>query len=725
MGQVIKILILLGKPGYWLVVLVSKIISLILIFFKRSKEKIKAVKPAKPEQITLPFPGRRINRKTLAGVLIFIGLILILAGLLVSLFQDFPHPEELIERPPALTTKLYDRNKELLYKIYHEENRTLVPLEKIPDHLVKATLAIEDKNFFEHNGLSWRGILRAIRHNLLKPNQPPMGGSTITQQLIKNTLLTPEKTWRRKVREAFLSIWTEKRFSKDEILQMYFNEIPYGGTVYGAEEASQKYFDKHVWELEPQESALLAGITRAPTDFSPFGSHPEKAKERQLQVIKEMEKAGYISTKEAEKNSLKPLRFNLKKNEIKAPHFVFYVKDWLIDKFGQKMVEQGGLEVKTTLDWQIQQMAQSIVRNEVNKLTNLNVQNGASLVIKPDKGEILAMAGSKNYFDYKNDGNVNVTLRPRQPGSAIKPVNYAVALTKGYTAATILSDTPITYQLPGQKPYSPVNYDGKFHGKQPLRTALASSLNVPATKVLSSYGVDKMIDMGEKMGITTWEDRSRFGLALTLGGGEVKMIDLAQVYSVLANLGNKVDFSPVLEVTNHQGEVIYQHPCMISEDCSSQPILNSGIAYILNDILSDNQARELAFGSNSLLNLNNRKTAVKTGTTNNMRDNWCIGYTPDILVAAWVGNNDNSPMSHVASGIIGATPIWRQTIDNLLNNSTNNSWQKPNNVVEKTICRTTGTLPCEGCPKISTELFLDGTEPTNQCSFEKTLPPPE
>ncbi len=730
MGQVVKILVLLGKPGYWLVVLSleffdltakgldwlgNKLIKVIGII----RKKFKTFRPKIPQQKTLPFPQKRISPKTLAVVLFATGFFLFFIGFLVDIFQDLPNPDELVNQKPALTTKIYDRNQNLLYKIYREENRTLVSLDKIPDHLIKATLAIEDKNFFNHRGLSWRGIVRAAHHNLTQPNNSPIGGSTITQQLIKNSLLTPEKTWRRKIREGILSIWVEKKFSKDEILQMYFNKIPYGGTAYGAEEASQKYFDKHVWQLNPAESALLAGLTRAPSNFSPFGSHPEKAKQRQNQVILEMVKAGYITEKQAERISQTTLRFNLEKEIIKAPHFVFYVKDWLIDKFGERMVEEGGLQVRTTLDWPIQQIAQSIVSNEVNKLSDLNVTNGASLIIDPKKGEILAMVGSKDYFDFKNDGNVNVTLRPRQPGSAIKPVNYAVALSKGYTPATILSDNRITYQIPGQEAYSPVNYGGQYFGELPLRTALASSLNVPAVKVLSSYGVNQMIDMGKRMGITTWDSNNRFGLSLTLGGGEVTMVDLSQVFSVLANLGKKVDFSPVIEVKDHQGKIIYQHPCLSSPDCLGEEILDPGIAFILNDILSDNQARQPVFGPQSLLEVPDSKVAVKTGTTNNLRDNWCIGYTPNILVAAWVGNNDNRPMSRVASGVTGATPIWRKTIDNLLFNSPNTEWKKPESVVQTTICQTTGTLPCDGCPQITTEYFLKGTEPTTHCSFEK------
>ncbi len=722
MGQVIKILILLGKPGYWLILLIIKIISLIAPkisqlknVFKKKIILLSKKKPAK--QITLPFPTKRVKKTTLAVLLILTGIIIITASIVIDLFHDLPSPNELLKRSPNLTTKLYDRNGELLYKIYQEENRTLVPLEKIPDHLIKATLAIEDKNFFNHSGLSWRGILRALQHNILNPEDAPIGGSTITQQLVKNTLLTPEKTWRRKIREAILSVWAEKIFTKDEILQMYFNETPYGGMVYGAEEASQKFFGKHVWQLNAAESALLAGITRAPSEFSPFGSKPEKAKERQLQVIDEMVRAEYITEEEKKQLIASPLRFNLKRNLIAAPHFVFYVKDWLIERFGRQIVERGGLEVITTLDLPTQQMAQSIISYEINSLNKLKINNGASLVVDPKKGQILAMVGSKDYFDFNNDGNVNVTLRPRQPGSAIKPVNYAVALSKGYTPATILSDTPITYQLPGQKAYSPVNYGGRFYGQLPLRTALASSLNVPAVKVLSSYGVEQMIDMGEKLGISTWKDRNRFGLSLTLGGGEVKMLDLAQVFSVLANLGYKIDFSPVLEVKNYQGNIIYQHPCLNPSTCPKKKVLDPGIAYILNDILSDNQARQLVFGSESLLEITGRKVAVKTGTTNNMRDNWCFGYTPDILVAAWVGNNDNSSMSYVASGITGATPIWNKTISRLLENQPKSDWERPANIIEIEICQTTGTLPCPGCPQIGKEIFLNGSQPTKHCSF--------
>jgi len=708
------------------IILLRKITKLFKKIVKRIKKiRIRKRKRGRPKKKISNFKfliSNFLNEKKLALILVIIGLALIVLGLAIEVFSELPSPNHLIQRTPSLTTKIYDRNDILLYKIYRNQNRTLVPLEKIPQHFIEATLAIEDKEFYSHNGLSWRGILRALKHNLLHPNDPPIGGSTITQQLVKNTLLSPERTWRRKLREAILALLVELKFSKDEILQMYFNEVPYGGTAYGAEEAAQKYFGKHVWQINPAEAALLAGLTRAPTKYSPFGAYPELAKRRQAQVVQEMVKAGYISPPEAAKIIATPLRFAPQRESIKAPHFVFYLKDLLVERYGRQLIEEGGLEVTTSLDWRVQQLAERVVREELDKITHLNIKNGATLIINPKTGEILAMVGSKNYFDFDNDGNVNVVLRPRQPGSAIKPVNYAVALGLGYTAATIIPDTSITYRIPGQPPYSPRNYDGQFHGNVSLRVALGSSLNVPAVKVLSSYGIKRMIKMGQKLGITTWNDPSRFGLSLTLGGGEVKMIDLAQVYSVLANLGKKVPINPIIKIKDAKGKTIYQNPCATDSSCPAFSVLNPGIAFILTDILADNSARSLAFGPNSLLKIPGYKVAVKTGTTNNLRDNWCIGYTPSLLTAVWVGNNDNSPMSYVASGITGATPIWHRIMKALLKERPKEDWPQPKNVVKINICRTTGTLPCLHCPQISQEYFLKGTEPKHRCSLKPTPP---
>ncbi len=703
MGQVKRLLIIIGRPVYWLIILV-------LFFFDHLFKALLSL-------------GRGVEKTVL--ILIIIGIIAGLGLIGLSLFHDLPSPNQLITHQSPLTTKIYDQNGELLYKIYRNENRTLVPLENLPDHLIKATLAIEDKEFYNHKGLSVKGIIRAVSHNLFKPQKTKIGGSTLTQQLVKNALLGTQKTWRRKIREALLALLVEARFSKEEILQMYFNEVPYGGTAYGIEEAAQKYFQKSATDLNLSESALLAGLTRAPSKYSPFGAYPEKAKQRQKLVIREMLKAGYLSPERAEQAISQKLRFAPQGNGIKAPHFVFYIKDILAGKYGQALVEQGGLEVTTSLDWTLQQKAEQILDQELNKISQLKVSNGAVLITNPQNGEILAMVGSKDYWDFKNDGNVNVTLRPRQPGSAIKPVNYAVALQIGYNPATIISDTPITYQLPGQKAYSPQNYDGQFHGRLPLRTAFASSLNVPAVKILSSYGADKMAKMGQELGITTWDDPSRYGLSLTLGGMEVKMIDLAQVYSTFANYGEKININPILKIKDQYGKLLYTNPCL-ENNCPSQQILNPGIAFLINDILSDDLARNLAFGSNSLLKIPNHQVTVKTGTSNNLRDNWCIGYTSEVLVGAWVGNNDNTPMSQVASGITGATPIWHKLMTELLAEKEKQTWLKPDNVVEINICQSTGTLPCENCPQTVKEYFLAGSQPEEHCHFEtaKNKPSP-
>ncbi len=718
MGQVKKFLIFIGKPVYWLIVLVIFVITHLLSVLSgigRTIQKLLSEISRLFLKTAAIFKQRKFVR-----LIIIIGILAGLGLFGLSLFYNLPSPNQLITRSSPLTTKIYDRNGILLYKIYRDENRTLVPLEKLPDHVINATLAIEDKDFYNHRGLSGRGIIRAVYYNFLNPQKNKIGGSTITQQLVKNTLLSPQKTWRRKLREALLALLVEVHFSKEEILQMYFNEIPYGGTAYGIEAAAQKYFQKSATELTLPESALLAGLPKSPSQYSPFGAYPEKAKGRQKQVIQEMVKAEYLSSDQAEQAVNQKLRLAPRGDKIHAPHFVFYIKDLLAEKYGHAVVEQGGLEVITSLDLSIQKKAEQTLKQELDKLTGLGVDNGAVLVTDPGQGEILAMVGSKNYWDLKSDGNVNVTLRPRQPGSAIKPVNYAVALQIGYTPATILSDTPITYQLPGQRPYTPRNYSGQFYGRLPLRVAFAASLNVPAVKVLSSYGPEKMVEMGQDLGITTWNNPDRFGLALTLGGGEVKMIDLAQVYSVFANSGEKIEINPFLEIKNQHGRTLYVNPCLENNNCPSQKVLDPGTAFLINDILSDDQARTLTFGSQSLLEIPNHQVAVKTGTSNNLRDNWCIGYTPEILVSVWVGNNDNSPMSRVASGMTGASPVWHNLITTLLSDKDRQKWEKPDNVVEEQICQTTATLPCENCPQITNEYFLAGSQPTESCFFEET-----
>ncbi len=714
LGSILK---LIGKPSYWLLFALFILGSYFFLFIKSLYQHLSSLLLYRIEiklpKIRLPyFHLPRPSKKWFAFFLGFCLLILFSISFFFIIFKDLPQPQRLMTRDQIVSTKIYDRHGELLYKIYHNQNRTLVPLSDIPFSLVQATIAIEDAEFYHHHGLSPKGIIRAFLANLR--SRKLYGGSTITQQLVKNALLTPKRTLQRKIKEIILALWVESKFSKDEILQMYFNEVGYGGAAYGIEEAAQMYFGKSVRNLNLAESALLAGLPASPTTFSPFGAYPELAKSRQLTVLRRMKEEGFINENELTQAREQELKFAPQKTDIKAPHFVMYVKELLVDQYGLRQVEEGGLEVITSLDLGIQNQTQKTVKDEVAKLDRFDITNGAALVTNPQTGEILAMVGSQDYFDSENDGNVNVTLRPRQPGSAIKPVNYSIALENGFTPATIIPDTPITYQIPGQPPYSPKNYDHRFHGNIPLRIALASSYNVPAVKVLSAFGVERMIKRGQEMGITTWEDPSRFGLSLTLGGGEVKMIDLAVVYGTLANLGTRVDLNPILEVKNYKGETLKQN-----QKLKAQRVLAPNVAYLLTDILADNVARTPAFGTNSVLNIpNHPHVAVKTGTTQNMRDNWTIGYTPDYLVAVWVGNNDNTPMSYVASGITGASPIWSQIMDSLLREIPDQEFPRPGELIQVEICPTTGTLPCEGCGG-KQELFLPGTEPKIHCDPEK------
>lgn len=622
--------------------------------------------------------------------------------------KELPSPHLLSAREIPQTTKIYDRHGTLLYEIYAEQNRTLVPLSEIPQVLKQATIAIEDQEFYRHQGFNLRSIFRAGRETLINRNL--QGGSTITQQLVKSALLTPEITLQRKIKELFLAFWAERLYSKDQILEMYLNQVPYGGTAWGAEAASQAYFGKKVKDLDLAESALLAGLPAAPTYYSPFGAHPELAKERQEKVLRRMAEDGYVDQEEAQKAEVEKLQFASQKTNIKAPHFVMYVREELVKRYGERLVEKGGLSITTTLDMEIQKKAEDIVRNEVDNLQNLQVGNGAALITSPSTGEILAMVGSKDYFAQDYDGNVNVVFSLRQPGSAIKVVNYAAALQNGFTPATILDDSPITYQIPGSQPYSPVNYDGRFHGRLPLRYALANSYNVPAVKVLERIGVQKMVETGRKMGITSWDDDSRFGLSLTLGGGDVTMFDMATVYGVLATGGKRVDLNPILEIKDSRGEILEK-----KGDFLPPQILPEGVAFLLTQILTDNFARSAAFGHNSVLSIPNYTVAVKTGTTNDKHDNWTIGYTPSFVITVWVGNNDNSPMNpNLTSGITGAAPIWRKIMDFLLEGKPDEPFLKPEEVVEIKICSFDGVSPCENCPT-RVEYFLKGTEPKVPC----------
>jgi len=638
------------------------------------------------------------------GCLVTLGIVFFVQS--YYFVKSLPSPNNIGKVNYPLSTHIYDRNGKLLYEIYREQNRTPVKLSELPQFVTQATVAIEDKDFYRHNGISFvSGILRALRETFT--NHTIQGGSTITQQLVKSALLNPERTIRRKVKEIVLAIWTERLFTKDQILEMYLNQVPYGGSSYGIEEAAVTYFSKHAKDLTVAEGALLAGLPQAPSVYSPY-INPDLATLRRNEVLKKMYEQKYLSLKDYKKSVSETIEITPPKTNIHAPHFVFYVKSLLEKMYGIKRVEEGGLRVITSLDLDIQEEAEQILQEEIDNIKHLQVTNGAILVTRPDTGEILAMVGSTDYFE-EGTGAFNATIALRQPGSSIKPLTYSLALEKGYTAGTIIDDTPVVFNIPGSTPYKPVNYDGKFHGKVPLRYALANSYNIPAVKVLNTVGVENFIDHATKMGISTWGDSSRFGLSLTLGGGEVTMVDMAKAFGVFANQGYREDIHPILTIKDQFDKTIFDMKP------AQTKVLDGGVSYIISDILSDNTARVLVFGSHSALEIPGVKVAVKTGTTDIKKDNWTIGYTPNFLTAVWVGNNDGTPMNPaLTSGVTGAAPIWNRIMGHVVRNyHAEKTWfEKPENVVEKT------------CFFGRVEYFLKGTEGTVSCSIPVLTPKP-
>ncbi len=661
------------------------------------------------------------------------GLVIVLAGFFY-LLRDLPSPTKLQTGDSyAVSSQIFDRNGVLLYEIIGDEHRIPIKLADLPEHVTQAVVAIEDKNFYTHWGFDVAGIVRALRANIT--GGQVQGGSTITQQLVKNALLTREKTITRKVKEGVLAVITELIYSKDEILEMYLNYISYGGTSVGIEAAAQTYFDKPAKDLTLAEASLLAGLPQAPTTYSPFGSTPEKGKERQQAVLRRMAEDGYITKIEEAAAASEPLKFAISRSDIEAPHFVFYVRDLLYEEFGVDVVERGGLRITTTLDLELQKAAEASLSAELATLERYQVSNGAALVVKPNTGEVLVMVGSKDYFDSENDGQVNVTLAERQPGSSIKPLMYATAFQdKTLNPGSLLIDAPTCFTSAGQKPYCPKNYDGSYSGPVPVRRSLANSLNITAVKALRTLGVERFIEMATALGITTWTDPSRYGLSLTLGGGEVRMIDMAQAFGTLANEGVKVPLSPILKIEDYKGtvfreldrekrvadlEFLSEYDEKTAGDLTR--VMNRAPAYLVSHILQDNAARQQAFGLRSELVIPNQIVSVKTGTTNELRDNWTIGYTPEFLVATWVGNNDNTRMNgRIVSGVTGAAPIFNDIMRFILADR-EPVWQdKPPDVLSAQVCAH-GMPPSPGdnCQAKDQELYWDQSIPSRSLAVRK------
>lgn len=626
--------------------------------------------------------------------------------------RDLPQPDKIVRRE-GFSTKIYDRNEKLLYDIFSQQRRTPAQLNEIPLYLRQATIAIEDKDFYKHAGFDPKGVLRAAFNIFVRRRL--QGGSTLTQQLVKNVLLSPERTITRKIKEFILTVQIERKYTKDEILQMYLNEAPYGGTAWGVEAASEIYFDKKVSELTLIECAILAGLPQRPSVYSPFSEDPEAYKYRTEQVLRRMREDGYITRDQENlaKEEVGKVEFASKGESFKAPHFVMYVKKILEERYGERVVEQGGLKVVTTLDLELQEKAQEIVSEEIAKLEKVHITNGAALVLDPQSGQILAMVGSKDYDDPNYDGKVNVTLSLRQPGSAIKPVTYVTALKKGYSAATLLMDTPTTFPGGiGQPDYKPVNYDGKFHGPLQVRYALGNSINVAAVKMLALVGVKEMLQTAYEMGFTTLqptaENLSRLGLSVTLGGGEVRLLDMVSAYSAFANGGTRVEPVTILKVMDKDGRTLEEY-----KSTSQKRVLSQEQAFLISHILSDNSARTITFGERSYLNIPDVQVAVKTGTTNDKRDNWTVGWTPNLMAGVWVGNNDNSAMKEVASGVSGASPIWRRILLEAMKGRPKENFQIPAGIVSAEVDSVSGFKAHDNFLS-RMEYFTRGTEPTGE-----------
>ena len=639
------------------------------------------------------------------------------------LFWGMPFPTKLISETLPVSTKIFDRNGQLIYEIYTDKKRTPVEISDVPTSLKDATISIEDKNFYKHQGVDILGIIRGLSKTITQGRAE--GGSTLTQQLVKNSLLSNERTIRRKAQELILTVIIESIYTKDQILEMYLNTIPYGGTAYGIEAASETYFGKNTKDLDLAESALLAGLPQRPSTYSPFGAHPELAKGRQMEVLKQMVANKYITQEEADSAHAEELHY-ADISPTQAPHFALWIKEQLAEKYGEKMVEQGGLRVYTTLDLEIQDLAQAAVATEVGKLKKQKVGNGAAIVTRPSTGEILAMVGSKDYFATDEDGKVNVVLSQRQPGSSIKPLNYALALRdEKITLATAFADVPTCFGVYGQADYCPVNYDGTYHGLVETRFALGNSYNIPAVKVLALNGVENFIDFGKEMGLTTLTEAKDYGLSATLGGLLVRPYDMAATYGVFANQGILQPLVAITKVTDWKDNVLEEYSPS-ENSLTGTRVLEPTVTFLISHALYDNNARSAAFGSSSYLNVSGHpEVSVKTGTTNDRRDNWTVGYTADAVVVSWVGNNDNTSMSGAVSGISGASPIWNKIMKAVLDkaesgaydpNETGHAWPKqPDGVVGATVCSDTGGSPSgdpanPGCPT-RFEYFLAGTVP--------------
>lgn len=614
--------------------------------------------------------------------------------------RDLPTPGKIRKHQPAVATQILDRNGRPLYAVFDDEKRLTLPADQIPATIKQATIAVEDKDFYKHHGVDLRGIVRGV---ILKPlrGQRAQGGSTITQQYVKNALLTSERSVDRKMKELIMALELEFMFTKDEILSLYLNEIPYGSNAYGVEAASQTFFGKHAKDLSLAEAATLAALPQRPSYLSPYGNHTDELKARRDFVLKRMQELSFIKPEDSQAATASELSFLPRRDQIIAPHFVFYVKDMLIEKYGEQAVLRGGLKVTTTLDAGAQTAAEQAIATVAPNLSKFKASNAAMAAVDPRTGQVLAMVGSVDYFDQEHQGNFNVATALRQPGSSFKPFAYATAFKGKWSPSSTLWDVTTDFGR-----YTPQNYNGRVQGPVTIRAALANSLNIPAVKVLSLAGIKETIETAQSLGISSLTEPDKYGLALVLGGAEVKPLEMAAAYGVFGNQGTQLPTTPILKVEDSTGKILEEwHE-------EKKEVLSKEIAYQITSILSDNEARTPVFGARSALYFSNRAVAVKTGTTQDYHDAWTVGYTPSIAAAVWIGNNNNAPMT--SGGVVAAAPVFRDFINGYYGNQPSDNFVRPEGIKDMQVDALSGKLPTEHSPQTISDIFTPWQMPTER-----------
>jgi len=628
----------------------------------------------------------------------------LLAAIFIWFAKDLPSPDKINARMNAQSTQIFDRNGKLLYEIHGEQNRILADWNEIPANVKNATISVEDKDFYKHGGFSITGIARAM-FGVITGNRAQGGGSTITQQYVKNTLLTNEYSLTRKIKEVILATEIERRYKKDDILKMYLNEIPYGSNAYGIKVAAKTYFNKELNDLTLEESATLAAMPQAPTYYSPYGTHKDDLMSRKDKILDLMAEQKYITDEERNTAKGKVIAFsNNPYGTITAPHFVMYVREQLVAKYGENMVNTGGLKVYTSLDIEKQKYAEEAVATNVDKnRAKYNATNAGLVAMDPKTGQILALVGSRDYFDDTIDGNVNVAMSERQPGSSFKPFAYATLFKEeNWGPGSIIYDLKTDFG----GGYVPQNYSGGFWGPVTVRTAIQNSLNIPAVKALYMATLNSTLSTAHAMGITTLNDPSQYGLSIVLGAGEVKLVDMVNAYGVFANDGVKQDPSWMVRIEDNKGKVIDEY-----KTNAGKRVLDPQVTYLMNNVLSDDPSRAQTFGAGSALTLPGRPVAAKTGTTNSYKDAWTLGYTPSLVAGVWSGNNDGTPMSS-GGGAFAAAPIWHDFMAKALAGTPVEQFKRPSGI--KTVTVTSGN-------KSSTDIFPSWFKPAAASGASQTL----